>query len=137
MVFAMLSVLIVWAEATIVSPVDISPLSLLIKGTDNAEFGVQLLTLLPLVRRVGAGGRLGQGAWVRVIFGNREAEAHAGVGAGGWGGGGWLWWTWAGCGVGMVAGWALGGGGRGPGVSQGLARDDDVLQGWKCAFLNL
>ncbi|PNW77818.1 hypothetical protein CHLRE_10g453100v5 [Chlamydomonas reinhardtii] len=47
-VFAMLSVLIVWAEATIVSPVDISPLSLLIKGTDNAEFGVQLLTLLPL-----------------------------------------------------------------------------------------
>ncbi|KAG2435358.1 hypothetical protein HXX76_007431 [Chlamydomonas incerta] len=47
-VFAMLSVLIVWAEATIVSPVDISLLSLLIKGTDNAEFGVQLLTLLPL-----------------------------------------------------------------------------------------
>ncbi|GIL77008.1 hypothetical protein Vretimale_3267 [Volvox reticuliferus] len=45
---AVLSVLIVWAEATIVSPVDISPLSLMIKGSEASEFGVQLLTLLPL-----------------------------------------------------------------------------------------
>ncbi|GFR49399.1 hypothetical protein Agub_g11451 [Astrephomene gubernaculifera] len=47
-IFAGLSLLIVWAEATIVSPVDISPLSLLIKGSQNSEFGVQLITLLPL-----------------------------------------------------------------------------------------
>ncbi|KXZ44947.1 hypothetical protein GPECTOR_60g724 [Gonium pectorale] len=46
--FACLSVLIVWAEATIVSPVDISPLSLLIKGSQASEFGVQIITLLPL-----------------------------------------------------------------------------------------
>ncbi|EFJ41548.1 hypothetical protein VOLCADRAFT_98436 [Volvox carteri f. nagariensis] len=47
-VFACMSVLIVWAEATIVSPVDISPLSLMIKGSEANEFGVQLITLLPL-----------------------------------------------------------------------------------------
>ncbi|GLC39990.1 hypothetical protein PLESTB_000120900 [Pleodorina starrii] len=47
-VFASLSLLIVWAEATIMSPVDISPLSLLIKGSEASEFGVQFITLLPL-----------------------------------------------------------------------------------------
>ncbi|GIL58629.1 hypothetical protein Vafri_13639 [Volvox africanus] len=47
-VFAALSVLIVWAEGTIVSPMDISPLSLMIKSSEASEFGVQILTLLPL-----------------------------------------------------------------------------------------
>jgi hypothetical protein len=48
-VFGCLSLLIVWAEATIVSPTDISPLSLMIKDLQNSELAVQLFTLLPLV----------------------------------------------------------------------------------------
>ncbi|KAG2481922.1 hypothetical protein HYH03_019121 [Edaphochlamys debaryana] len=47
-VFACLSVLIVWAESTIMAPVDISPLSLMIKGSQASEFGVQFITLMPL-----------------------------------------------------------------------------------------
>eukprot|EP00201_Polytomella_parva_P006581 CAMPEP_0175081692 /NCGR_PEP_ID=MMETSP0052_2-20121109/26305_1 /TAXON_ID=51329 ORGANISM="Polytomella parva, Strain SAG 63-3" /NCGR_SAMPLE_ID=MMETSP0052_2 /ASSEMBLY_ACC=CAM_ASM_000194 /LENGTH=865 /DNA_ID=CAMNT_0016352733 /DNA_START=108 /DNA_END=2702 /DNA_ORIENTATION=- len=42
------SLLIIWAESTIVSPVDISPLSLMIKRLPQDQFGVQILTLLPL-----------------------------------------------------------------------------------------
>ncbi len=49
-VLGCLSVLIVWAEATIWTRTDLSPLSLLIKDTRNSEFVVQVITLLPLVR---------------------------------------------------------------------------------------
>lgn len=51
MVLGCLSVLIVWAETTIWTTTDLSPLSLLIKDTRNSEFVVQVITLLPLVRK--------------------------------------------------------------------------------------
>lgn len=47
-VLGCLSVLIVWAETTIWTTTDLSPLSLLIKDTRNSEFVVQVITLLPL-----------------------------------------------------------------------------------------
>lgn len=44
-----LSAVVVFGEATIVSPVDLSPLSLLIKSVKADEFSAQLFTLVPLV----------------------------------------------------------------------------------------